>query len=380
MMMKFALCALLAASVAASSEMHQMVDIKADSAVGQKLLSEARLLSQTLDTTWVSGYSLKFQGCHHISQWNDEANGADDVRIATKRLVRFRLCPSDSCNLNKASGCSEGYGDYILDMSVYLTYYFEAIQTYKEYECSYLKNYVCGESCKNGNYQNGGSENMCMWDCYAEHGVADTCMGNNPYYQNGEYNQNQGQQFAVEKYLACAAMNNGAAYIGPYCSQQGGSIHLGVFSDDTCTTFSDNTAGRETYFTAMGTEIPYGTSNLIAKDCFSCKEPSENNNMGDDASDSDSTNEMCEVLYNKAGKCEEHLPFGTTYEQNNNACNYLEGIKIVRKDGTVMIATARANKTASIFIGIFAVAFVLLSAYVYYLKTKLDRASINLSE
>jgi Tfp pilus assembly protein PilO len=58
----------------------------------------------------------------------------------------------------------------------------------------------------------------------------------------------------------------------------------------------------------------------------------------------------------------------------------MEGIKIVRKDGTVITADAKANKTASVFIGIFVVAFVLLSAYVYYLKTKLDRASINLSE
>jgi uncharacterized membrane protein (DUF485 family) len=58
----------------------------------------------------------------------------------------------------------------------------------------------------------------------------------------------------------------------------------------------------------------------------------------------------------------------------------MEGIKIVRKNGTIIQGSSTANKTASIFIGIFVVAFVLLAAYVYYLKTKLDRASINLSE
>jgi uncharacterized membrane protein (DUF485 family) len=41
---------------------------------------------------------------------------------------------------------------------------------------------------------------------------------------------------------------------------------------------------------------------------------------------------------------------------------------------------AAANKTASVFIGMFVVSFILLSAYVYFLKTKLDRASINLSD
>ena len=63
---------------------------------------------------------------------------------------------------------------------------------------------------------------------------------------------------------------------------------------------------------------------------------------------------------------------------NDSACNYMEGIKIVRKDG--MVVTADAYKTAAVFIGVFVVGFILLSAYVYYLKTKLDRASINLSD
>ena len=53
---------------------------------------------------------------------------------------------------------------------------------------------------------------------------------------------------------------------------------------------------------------------------------------------------------------------------------------IVRKDGIVTSQSSKANKTASIFIGIFVVAFVLLGAYVYFLHTKLQRASIVLSE
>ena len=70
--------------------------------------------------------SLKFQGCYHTQQWNDEADDEDDVRISTQRLVRFRLCPSDSCTMESASGCSEGYGDYIIGMEEYLEAYFEA--------------------------------------------------------------------------------------------------------------------------------------------------------------------------------------------------------------------------------------------------------------
>ena len=53
---------------------------------------------------WVSGYSVKFQGCHHIKQWNEAADGEEDVKISTSRLVRFRLCPSGSCSDSKAAG------------------------------------------------------------------------------------------------------------------------------------------------------------------------------------------------------------------------------------------------------------------------------------
>jgi len=60
-----------AASVPASIE--KGASIKADSAMGMELLGKARKLEgdDEVDMTWVTGYSIKFQGCHHISQWNE---------------------------------------------------------------------------------------------------------------------------------------------------------------------------------------------------------------------------------------------------------------------------------------------------------------------
>ena len=88
--------------------------------------------------------------------------------------------------------------------------------------------------------------------------------------------------------------------------------------------------------------------------------------------------EAWEAVYAAAGKCETRL--SNQYNPNENACNYIEGIKIVRKDGIVVQGSSAKSKTAAVFIGIFSVSFILLGAYVYYLKTKLDRAKINLSE
>jgi hypothetical protein len=223
------------------------------------------------------------------------------------------------------------------------------------------------------------------------------CMDYDPY--GGQASNNA---FSIADYMTCtkvAAGNNnqdqggqrqladqenqdwdGSYYVGPYCASQGGAIYLGMFTDDSCTAFADTSGGRETYFYTTGFNLPYSTTNIVDMDCLSCKEPSDNNNDGNDADDSDDVAEACETIYTTAGKCESSLPYGTATYPNNNACNYIEGIKTIRKDGSVISAQARANRTASVFIGFFVTSFVLLSAYVYFLKTKLDRASINLSE
>jgi hypothetical protein len=273
------------------------------------------------------GYSIKFQGCHQISQWNDEVDGEDDVRIASKRLVRFRLCPTGSCSASNAKGCNNGYGDYIIDLETYLQAYFQAKQTYEN------------------------------------------------YYGTTSYNEN----FDLSNYMTCTKNNNGY-YIGPYCASQGGAIYLGMFTDDQCSNYADGTNGRETYLASTGAALPYSQTNLIELDCLSCTEPSANNYDGNDAADGDTVSEVCETLYSAAGKCESNLPYGTTYAPNTAACNYMEGIKVARSDGLFNNTRAKANKTASVFISLFVVTLAFLSAYVYYLKTKLDRASINLAD
>jgi len=87
--------------------------IKADSKSGLNLLSKARRVDEEVDVTWVAGFDIKFQGCHHVAQRNEEVEDEDDVRVEALRLVRFRLCPTRFCSSESGSGCSNGYGDYI---------------------------------------------------------------------------------------------------------------------------------------------------------------------------------------------------------------------------------------------------------------------------
>lgn len=395
--MKFILSALIAAFCAVSIEAVQRQTeelpdkIKASSPIGKKLLENARRLEGNyteFNENWLAGFSIVFQGCHHISQWNDNIEAEDDVRIATKRLVRFRLCPSDTCS---SSGCTSNYGDYIVDMSVYLEAWFEAKEVYQSFQCEYLENNVC--SCTNEYNSESFDENKCMWDCFSGHNMEGLCMTTNPYGDGSAV-----ADLDYSSYMTCTAVQlsrrrleeqqrrldgsyewDGTYYLGPYCAGQGGSIFIGLFVDDSCSTFVDSTGGRQTYYDLTAKELPYGDTNIVGDmACLSCKEPSTNNNDGDDSTDTDDVSEVCESLYTYAGKCEAAYADVIQYP-NNNACNYLEGVKIVRADGTVRHMST-ADKTASIFIGVFTGAFVILSAYSYYLKTKLDRATINISE
>ena len=133
--------------------------IPSRSPAGRRLLSAARRLENEGDNgngngngngddySFVSAFSLKFQGCHQISQWNAASGGGDgdgdSARVRSKRLVRFRLCPTGSCDGGSGSdGCSSsssvpsasssatatgGYGDYIVDLGTFVAAYWEGV-------------------------------------------------------------------------------------------------------------------------------------------------------------------------------------------------------------------------------------------------------------
>lgn len=393
--MKLAL-AIASATLGLSSAMKEApsASISATSAIGQNILSKARRLEQNnnneVDYTWVANMSLKFQGCYHTQQWNDEANGENDVRISTAKLVRFRLCPTSSCTIGDAAGCSSGYGDYVIDMETYLAAYLEAVQQDQEYNCKYEAEYgdcLCDKDGQGDDF----NEDICKYECYMGKGM-EYCIDKNPYEEEGQ----KKEEWNIREYAECKQYkfqnnnNNNREleeqakyYVGAYCSENGGKIFLGLFTDDTCSQFADSYGGAETFTTlSYGSSLPYSDTTMIGSECMSCKETQQANNNnanngGGDADDADNVKESCEQLYQAAGKCEANLGSSSP---NNYGCNFIEGIKIVRKNGAVVRGAATKNTTASVFIGLFACSFVLLGGYVYYLKTKLDRAKINLSE
>ena len=68
-------------------------------------MEERSLAENQYYTTWMTKYSLKFNGCHSVPQFERE-EGMRSVLIA-----KFKLCPSDSCEK-----CNSNYGEYIVEM------------------------------------------------------------------------------------------------------------------------------------------------------------------------------------------------------------------------------------------------------------------------
>lgn len=338
--------------------------LSSNSALGQKVLANARQLEANdaeVDYSWVTNYSIKFQGCHHVKQWNAEADEGADVRIATKRLIRFRLCPSSSCDSESSGGCSSGYGDYVVDMETYLMAYTENLEMVQEAQCEYLQENVC-------NCDNADDEESCMSSCYYNNGAS--------YCIEEEADDAGGEPFQLADWVACAQadfggrrrLDQGAEYfVGPYCSDEGSEVVLGLFTDDACSVFADDYGGRSTYKSMSGNSLPYSEESVLGLECISCLETQDANNDQNAAEAS----EMCQMMYSASGKCEEN-GFG---DSNQAACNYMSGIKIMRSDG--IIEAPAGSGSAAAFIGVFAAAFFITGGYAYYLKTKLD--TINLS-
>jgi len=338
--------------------------INAGSSVGRMILENSRSLegNQNNNYEFLEEYSIKFQGCHHVSQWNADADDEDDVRIKTKRLVRFRLCPTNYCQNDNTSGCTSKFGDYVVDLNTFVAAYLQNIAENQDSLCADVAD-ECAANCNNG------EDGDCMSACYSTYNM-DFCV------QNDDDNNNN--DIDVLDYAECAQYDLGnnrrkleenAAYdyyLGPYCADQGGQIHLALFSDDTCTTFVNNGAGL--FYDTMGYKLPYVETSLVSDRCITCA-------LQDDEGDVE-VNDVCSTPYQVSGKCETKM---NVEYPNESACTYIEGIKIIREDGVIRTSSVKKSKAAAVSIGLFLTVAVLLSGYVYYLRTKLGRAKINLS-
>ena len=332
-------------------------------------------------------------------------DGKSNVRIKMKRLVRFRLCPSHACTSHNAGGCLDGYGDYIIDLRSFMDAYFEATKQATDYECNKYYNKNC--NCDDDDYDDDEYDESldayetCAYDCYAAAGLEKSCTDRNPHYDDSyqieefepsqymecarfHWNQHdKGNDTRIERFLEGAEVDDSSAtyYVGPFCRHQGGTVMLGMFTDDTCSQFADDNRGRDTFRNLSGgLELPYSRVSLVGSKCISCM--NQDNALEGDQADDDVDDgqknialDVCQSIYSEAGKCELRFGQGVLERPNTSACRYIQGIKNVRQDG---IATGYSgpNGIVNLFIVLFAVSCAALGQYIQYLQNIMKHKKI----
>lgn len=309
----------------------------------------------------LSSYSVKFEKCQFLKQYNVEGgnnkngnnkNGVDTV-LATKRFVIFRLCPDSSC-----SSCNYNYGEYIVDMDQYLEATLQYKQQVQEQYCNSCNECINMEAENANNQDNADGENANQdnqndqaWMC---NGVdTSTCydecqnienMEANGYVDASEYtqcvrlenpNQNNGNNNGNN--------NNGQEerqyYAGAVCASSGTRIKIGVFYDEACSVL-DESADIENFMVndngAMKLSYHLLKQTFVEGECVaSCLAEDQNanqnnNNNNNNQNQQAQTNELCQALYEDAGKCESTHGFANGISQySENYENQLAQEKLV---------------------------------------------------
>lgn len=367
--------------------------------------------------SWAANYSIRFEKCATSTDYyggyfggNNDNNDNQQYNyngVYEQRLVHFKLCPTDSCG----SGCTGG--DYVMDMT-------EFVQAYTEYKIE-AQEQECENVAENCYCENANDDEACEVQCYINAGIYDQCVENDNQNNNGQ----QEEEFELEEALECAELevdedaanyyayqnggngdngnyyNNGQNnqqqemqfFVGPYCSADGKSVLLGVFMDEVC-----SYAAAEGIYEKFnyGKALPYSSESIISNECISCMQPADddnnnqnnnqNYNNGDDNynynynqnQEEPEVLEVCERLYEDAGKCESNLDVYGLYP-NTLACDFISGLKASGKTRIFSaFAQMKPSATASVLAGLFAVSTLLLGGVSYHFHKKLQRQSVNL--
>lgn len=183
----------------------------------------------------------------------------------------FRLCP-EGCDSDMSTGCDSGHGDFVVGLQSFVQAYFED-------------------------------------------------QRDNMYYDDN---------FKVDEYVECREYemenddgnnNNNAQpyYIGPACTDDGKDVRLQIFYDEACSQVPEEVTFEDI---SNGWSLPYEEGGLVSQNCLPCAE------YNDGAYE---LKEMCEELYQNAGKCETGMESFHYYGKQEGSCEYIESLMPAKK-------------------------------------------------
>jgi hypothetical protein len=289
----------------------------------------------------MSDYNFKILGCVPPPEEAGGDDGYSDTSGASsfnRGSVIFRLCPPNkACVNNTLDGCSNPLGDYVMDMYDFLEYWTYVIETPTRRRCLDIRDNQCGPSCSDEEENSDDDSfdaNFCMFACYNDADAA-SCYFDFIYEVSWFSNATMCAQ--------PTALEESGYYVGPYCSS-GHNFYLGMYTDDECTTFvNDVDKGQGAYRRITGENLYLSEQTKeslgFALPCLTCSTLEIN--------DDDDDMQLCETLYQEAGKCEVELSNSSSGDTSDSgaddvkdviytdACPYLETI-------VPQLATARS--------------------------------------
>jgi len=362
------------ASIKAIASVDIGSDISGESKIGKSLLSKARKLENAddaeVDMSWIARYSIKFHSCHTIDAFGGEENGGQEEGqspVGDKHLVHFQLCPTKSCSAGSSK--KKNYcGDYVIELREFVESFAEFKEEEKEQECE-----AAMEACEYYNC-NVDDDEACENKCLASKGF-DYCIED----ENEE-------EFDLGEFLECREAefgnnnnnnnnnNNALYYMGPYCSNSGSSIHLGVFTDSSCSIQAKSNV-YETY--NYGATLPYSKDSIVDNKCHSCMEVDDNDDdNGNDQYYDAELIQLCEENYEQSAKCETNVADLDENTKNEFSCTYINSVIPAMEN--VHFRQGKSGAAATAFAWIFFFSTIGAAAFAYTLHQKVQRASVQL--
>jgi hypothetical protein len=311
----------------------------------------------------LTGYSIKFEKCQFVKQYDAEEGGGEenDSILTTKRFVIFRLCPDSSCG-----SCNYNYGEYIVDMETYLESTIQYKQEVQEQYCETCNE--CYEKAAEAEEQAAPGAAAAVddeaWKCYNVD--TSTCYSE---CQNIENMEENGYMDASE-FIGCEKLDyednyGNEYYAGAMCAGSGSRIKIGIFTDEECSNYDESLEVENFMKNDNGYSVKL--SYHLLKQTFaegecvaSCLAEDEeaNNPNNDDANQEEreaETNEVCQELYEAAGKCESSHGFAdgiVDYENYDNqvrneelVCDFISSLKAGHYDQTGEIVVSGGRTT-----------------------------------
>jgi hypothetical protein len=283
----------------------------------EKLLSASvrRELADVTAELNLTQYALKYVGCQSIKSFSDdlaEDKGSNSV-LALNKFVIFRFCESSLCSSYSKYGCSQDYGEYLIDLETYLgimaTYHYAR---YDEYCATCIS---CMKGANNLWIENGSNATddatNATDDAYSGNAThaAFTCEYYDACHNYKSACSRYGKSTTqYEDYFTCSQfkVGNNIGYLGPHCTSDGKTISIGIFDDENCVNYIGDIVDLQ-QFTGM-TFDKQGMALYDDGKCISCLERDEFSLYSDSSSTGgEGVYELCSVLFEVGGKCNRYL-------------------------------------------------------------------------